>query len=449
MTVDLSLVPISPDDYRALIDHVLALGDKAEADYLELKGTLSFASGSRKEAAFIVARAIIGMANRSPLVAGHHLGGHGVILVGISDGAVTGAEEVDGADLRNAVTSYVGDDGPNWRHVYIDHPDGLVLAIVVHPPKPGDHMHTLRKEFANSREGTPFVRAGDITRPANTADVRSLEARGKGSSGKSAHVVVEYTSTYDYVNPDYVRGWVQRVVDRARDELLFGLERTSSPMTGSREINKILAQTSGVGEPRGEARFRDEVGNWHEEASGLVDSVATEFLRFRLARGQLKVTNLPTTDSYLQGVEVQVDLPADVVVLSDVDRDYFHDYDEGDQFQAFSMLPERPAPWGKGRIYRDIIGSAPIFPIQPAVTVLPDVEVSFAEDGNRYRISWDVGDLRPRASITSDDLFAAYSTIDRSDDLEVHWRVTARGLDHVFEGSLTIARELGGGPELR
>jgi hypothetical protein len=81
----------------------------------------------------VVARAALGLSNRMPDTADKHLGGHGVVLVGLRGKQVLGAGEVDGAVLHDALQPYLGDSGPRWDYVYINHPDGLVLAVVVDP----------------------------------------------------------------------------------------------------------------------------------------------------------------------------------------------------------------------------------------------------------------------------------------------------------------------------
>jgi hypothetical protein len=82
----------------------LALGDLSEVDWLEVKGDLPFGDKSdRKRSAVVVARAALGLSNRMPDTADKHLGGHGVVLVGLLGQQVSGADEVDGAVLHDAL----------------------------------------------------------------------------------------------------------------------------------------------------------------------------------------------------------------------------------------------------------------------------------------------------------------------------------------------------------
>lgn len=121
MDVDLSRLPTGTAGWQALVDHTLALGDLSEVDYLELKGKLGFAvKVDRKRSAVVVARAVLGMANRMPDAAGRQLDGHGVVLVGVDRGQVVGAEQVDGAVLHDALEPYLGKDGPGWDYVFLN-----------------------------------------------------------------------------------------------------------------------------------------------------------------------------------------------------------------------------------------------------------------------------------------------------------------------------------------
>lgn len=53
-------------------------------------------------------------------------------------------------------------------------------------------------------------------------------------------------------------------------------------------------------------------------------------------------------------------------------------------------------------------------------------------------VTWFVGDLRPRSiELGGDDKFAVV-TDEHADEVVVHWRVTAKGVDHVFEGESAI-----------
>jgi hypothetical protein len=204
MDADLSRLPIGTESWCALIDHALALGDLAEGDYLEIKGTLPFSpSAARKTSAVTLARAVLGLANRMPDLAQRHLGGHGVILVGLRDQNIVGTEDIDGAALRDALQPYLGEDGPQWEPNFVVHPNGLVLAIVVHPPEWGDRIHACRKEYSavsgtlQVRDGDVFVRVPGKTQPATSTDVAALERRRDQSSHKGVNLALNYGDRFD------------------------------------------------------------------------------------------------------------------------------------------------------------------------------------------------------------------------------------------------------------
>ncbi|WP_415840902.1 hypothetical protein, partial [Nocardiopsis rhodophaea] len=342
MEADLSRLPTGTSGWLALACHAASLGDLSEVDWLELKGALPFTERQdRKRSAVVVSRAILGMANRMPDIAQKHLSGYGVVLVGIDNRSVVGAEPVDGAVLRDAVKAYIGEDGPRWDHQFIDHPDGLVLALVVDPPQWGDHIHACRKDYSADdtklaiRDGEVFVRVPGKTRPATSHDLSQLERRRSRAPHTGADLRVEYDGAFDRIVTENVRELVESMVDDEAADLLSELpsDPPSWPLytPGSRAL---FSQTAGLGDRRSPDRFRADVEEWQEQSKELLDDVVTEFFRHHLARGRLLMRN--ESDRYLESVRVQVQFPPGVVVLMGSDTNYC---DHGGQFQVFQLLP--------------------------------------------------------------------------------------------------------------
>jgi hypothetical protein len=454
MDADLSRLPAGTGGWLALVNHALALGDLSEVDYLELKGALSFTEKQdRKRSAVVLSRAILGMANRMPDLAGKHLSGSGVVFVGIDQSTVVGAESVDGAVLRDLIEQYVGEDGPAWDHQFINHPDGLVLALIVDRPQWGDRIHACRKDYSDDatrlsvRDGDVLVRVPGKTRPASHHDLANLERRRAKAPHTGAQVSVTYAGAFDRTSRANVRELLEGMVEAEADELIGGIPAPvpRSPYTNG--IQAILEQTSARPDRRSTQQFRAEVEKWREECWEVTEGVVTEFLRHMLPHGTFVIRN--ESDRYLENVRVQVSLAPDVTVLMVSDTDYC---DHGGQFRPLQMLPDRPAKYGDlkpyGLAYSGILSS-----IKPVVPNLPspnmDVEVTPAG----CVVSWYVGDLPPRATVTADEEFAVFT----DENLHVHnqdaaershepmpteilgaWAVTARAVDHVFQGEVTM-----------
>lgn len=188
--MDVDLSPADRDRRLAGAGRPHLGSDLSEVDYLELKGKLGFAvKVDRKRSAVVVARAVLGMANRMPDAAGRQLDGHGVALVGVDRGQVVGAEQVDGAVLHDALEPYLGKDGPGWDYVFLNRPDGLVMAVVVNPPHWGNRIHACRKEYSaedgslSVRDGDVFVRVPGKTRPRYRV-AKTKRPLGSGPCGR-------------------------------------------------------------------------------------------------------------------------------------------------------------------------------------------------------------------------------------------------------------------------
>lgn len=434
MEADLSRVPTGNAAWLALIDHALALGDLAEVDYLEFKGELPFTDRSaRKRSAATLARAILGLSNRLPDIAERHLGGYGVVLVGIRGHAVVGAEQVDGAVLHDAIQPYVGDDGPRWDYTYTRHADGLVLAVVVDPPGWGDPIHPCRKEFS-SDDGKVHVRDGDIftrvpgkTRRSTSTDLADLQRRRDRSPMQSVQLSVGYTDTFDHVDTDSVIQIIARAVDQKADELLDSLHvRSEDPLAGVKFSATLHALS---GDTRSPGQFEAAVERWRAEAHAKAPSVADDFYRYELARGRWTLQN--ESDRYLEAVRVEVQFPPGVKVLAESDADYC-EHRHG--FDFLGLLPDPPKEWGT-QSFLDFPLISPI-PLNNMLAAKHPFAVEVSDSG--ATVTWYAGDLRPHSTeVGGADTFAVV-TDEHMSELAAGWRVTARGVDHLFEGQLTI-----------
>jgi hypothetical protein len=454
MDVDLSRLPPGTAGWLALADHALALGDLSEVDYLELKGALPFnARQDRKRSAVVLSRAILGMANRMPDAAERHLGGYGVVLVGIDQQAVVGAEQVDGAILRDAVEPYVGEDGPRWDHQFIDHPSGLVLAVTVDPPQWGDRIHACRKEYSDHasglgvRDGDVLVRVPGQTRQATSYDLAQLELRRSRAPHTGAQVRVSYVGAFDRTSRSNVHELIEGMVDEVADELLDGIPAPVPRSPYSVGVQAILEQTAARADKRSPDRFRADVEEWRGACGEALPGVVTEFLRHTLEHGTFAIEN--ESDRYLENVRVKVTFPPAATVLMASDTDYC---DHGGQFRPFQVLPDKPAKYGDLKPYG--LGDYVLPRVTPVVPDLPALNLDVEQTDDGYVVSWYVGDLPPRGRSKADEEFAVF--IDENlhehhhdatpeghhpmpTEVTAAWQVTARGVDHVFQGELALS----------
>lgn len=168
------------DELVALVRAVHNARPEDETHSLEWKA--SYANLTSDSTSYAIARAILGMANRSVSVARATFQGFGYILIGVEPGALAGQQVPDSAVLLNAVRRYTGPGRPVWdpRTVSVD--GKQVLVISVQSPRPGDRIAVLYKSYQPEKgslvkEGTIFVRQAGATEPASRADLDMLQQR--------------------------------------------------------------------------------------------------------------------------------------------------------------------------------------------------------------------------------------------------------------------------------
>src|SRR5262249_2152274 len=148
-----------------------AAAAESEPDWLEWKSTVDL---SEKRWQYEIARFVLGAANRMPHRAAQQADGHGYMLLGVEPQNLCGVTRIDNADLERGVCAYTGRDGPHWSPEYVEISGVDVLVVTVAPPKAGDPIFALAKEF-NHPDGTVFVRRSGKTERATNAEHRQLQ----------------------------------------------------------------------------------------------------------------------------------------------------------------------------------------------------------------------------------------------------------------------------------
>lgn len=424
MEFDQSRLPTGRSGWIAVIDHALSLGDLSELDYLELKGALSFEKACARASGATIARAVLGLANRMPDVAGQHLAGHGVILVGIAGGKVVGADEADPAEVRPRITLYVGEDGPGWDFQYVKHPGGLVLVVVVDPPRWGDPIHTWRRETTLNerpiREGEIFVRTSR-TQPATSVDVKNLSRRLTASPHSSVEPRIEFRGQFDRVVFASVTAHVRKIIDQLVEKRLDPVPSGINSLFTHRGLGDL---TLGL-EKRTPAEFRQQMTKWRESALERTDAAAIDLMRHTLPKAELVISNPSVT--YLPGVVVRFEIPAGFNVLLESDREHTDSRGECDLVRH---LPVSPPAWEGA----DFLCYAQRSGMNGQ---LAWGKLTLEDQLDRTVLTWDVGDLRSEGIKRSDGKLAVW-TEQQVQQVAVPWTMTATGVDHVYRGQVSI-----------
>lgn len=288
---------------KALVEAVRDSDDPgAEHHAIEWKGSLDL---DKAAGAYAIARTLLGYANRGVSAAKRHFEGLAYLIVGVELGRVEGMPRWDGEKLGPAIERYVGADGPTWQHDNIT-VDGLnVIVFTVEAPKPGDHIHTLRRAYPGddgkeaAREGEVFVRRGARTERSNSAELKELERRLLAAN-LSHEISVDLEPSVPSpsfafsirVDQAEVESWVQPLAD----ELLAPLEVeqgvASSSFLGVSGFTRLSQAES-----RTPQQFRAEVADYLEELrsfvpeklrSTLAEVAFKRPLRFRLTNPSLE-----------------------------------------------------------------------------------------------------------------------------------------------------------------
>jgi hypothetical protein len=165
-----------PDELLMLVGAIVRASPNDEPDWLEWKRGMDL---SQKATQGTIARAVLGMANRTVSDAARNVGGLGYVVIGAEAGSVSGVTEIDPAALGQGLQPYLGSEGPSWGMAYVRAEGKPVLVITVEPPKPGDRIRALQKETEGQkyRPGAVFVRRPGQAIQAEPGDIRALEDR--------------------------------------------------------------------------------------------------------------------------------------------------------------------------------------------------------------------------------------------------------------------------------
>lgn len=172
---------------RSILDRVLAVGDEAETNYLEVKSALDPTStaGAAK-----VAKFLLGAANRRPEEAVRYFHGYAVLVIGAQKSRAGGvARGVEAHELEDRIRPYLGPQFPAFEfgRIGVD-ADREVLFIIAQPPKDGQSIFPCHKSFHGNKgqecldDGAIYVRGSSNTRPARAGEVLALVERARSAS---------------------------------------------------------------------------------------------------------------------------------------------------------------------------------------------------------------------------------------------------------------------------
>lgn len=445
---------------ESLVRFVVATNTKNETDWLEWKVGLDLLAADGR---FSVAKQIIGFGNRDP-ARRLDAGGCAYVVLGAEPTNLAGQTSLDPADLTSGLRRYVGDDGPAWSPLWVT-VDGVdVLVITVEPPRPGDHIHTLRKEVPGGlQEGTVFIRRPGGTHQASTAEHRMLQRRLLDRPGDDA-LELSVRVEPEEIRPLDLDREVEEWIGQQRSALLDPLEKhrrtAAAPRKGisvhkvfesdaykasqdaadqMRELQETIRQLSATPlltktepETRTEEEFETEVEAYLEQSRTDAPEQAKE-LYVQLGIAHLALTVENDTIRNIPSIEVTLTLDGEVFSF-DANR------------APAAPLAVRPRPWGPIK--------RPVFPDTRAFLGLSDVgrfsSMSAAigpvapppfrtDNHGSTTIRFRPVDLRPGHAVS---LPSVNVLVVRTPDVDVirgRWHATSNGVDGIVQQEIEIA----------
>ena len=315
LVVDSSRAFRSPLEVTALVQAIIGASPNDESDWVEWKnGALML---GQKTAYFAIARHTLGMANRLPESAALHAEGCGYIVIGAEPGQYQGVTEVDPADLDAGIRPYLGSDGPRWSAQYVrpEPNGGPVLVVTVEPPRRGDPIFTLRKEFERYLAGAIFVRGPGRTDQAAPGDVQRLADR-YAAANNSITLHVRPTGADDSLSipldADHTSVFEAWEV-RARAELLS----PSPPPESTSSFS--LADTFRRNLDEEQEKYQAEVDRYLKECrTCYLTTVATLIAQDSDKLARLSLVN--TSDRNYTDIRIEIRIQARLIYIQDPDK---------------------------------------------------------------------------------------------------------------------------------
>lgn len=395
-----------------LIEAIKGATEHDETHWLELKSHLDLSSAEGK---FSIAKALLGLANRSPEVAMKHCEGCAYLVVGADQNGVNGVVEVDAAILEQQLAAYLGggDSAPRYDPRYVRLGDTSVLVCTVEPPRAGDRMKTLHKGYNNFPAGTVFKRGIAKTEVASPGDIAMLEDRylaGLSEADMDLDVAIKVSGQGLVQLTDYsVEEETAKWLARERDVLMERVPDNGSTAAES-PFARLLQPRDGSSFSADRERYLRRVEQYLSECRMMLRrAVIRDLVLSEDNRLVVHATN--PSDATLTSVRLKIEIVTAAVIALDGPPEE-------------SRLPLRPK-WESSALGIPLMGNAEVDldfeSLRPAGRGRPG-EVN-VPDGHRGRvILWNLGDIHPHQSQDGDEVTIAVGT---STPVELRWTATA------------------------
>ncbi|MCU1698972.1 MAG: hypothetical protein JWR34_5035 [Mycobacterium sp.] len=385
----------TPDELRELVEAIHnSPANAQETDWLEWKSSLDLGT---PEGRFAVGKAILGFANRSVEQAHLKCAGVAYMVVGIEPGTAPGVTPVDHATLGQRIKTYT--DGPRWTPHYVPFSGVEVLVIVVEPPRAGDPIHTLQKEFSNDKTrhkaGAIFHRGAAHTEPAGPKEIAMLQERLlHGARQPDLDLALGPTAeplTRLHAGRDQLASWLTRheryvQAHSAAPPPPPQPPPSAEPQTPYERLAGLSA-FSGIGStflagmyinPKDRDEYDRRVKSYLTKVRrGLLGNIVKSIVRSD-GKNKVYLTVGNLTDDPVAGVQFTVTVPSSRLLV----------YTSPPSVDQLPPLPKWPDE------FRDRMAHVPLSALPHDYDFDPHGG-SVSETSEAFEVTWDVGDLRP------------------------------------------------------
>lgn len=444
-------------DLRRLLDAVVSADEHDEIDWIEWKSTLDL---SGKDGCCTIARTILGMANRPPESASVACEGLGYLVVGAAPGCVDGVRSVDPAQLDDRIDTYLGGAiGPRWTPTYVTRDERTVLVVTVEAPQLGDPIFSLRKEFGVHPSGAVFVRKKGRTVRAIADDMDALQRRLMAkprAAGSEVDVRPVGDVPLSWIDPTSTESSIEDWVSEQRDRLVRDARRLDQVRHSHGEDDDDLDGVLGAtGIYRKFARQQESVIRMMEQANSLSRFTQQEDTRTledfidqvdRWAEAATEAAGAALPERYVAaglGVLAFEIENLSTRFLPDVELEVYFGFENARGFDDepdMHPLPRPPRPFGKPKPTMDF--SSALLSSSLASPMIPSFDNvigrrTWVEDGS-IKVKFHVGDLRPQATDTSDDVYVFLTERPEGGMLTGSWTATMRDQDGLLRGQVEV-----------
>jgi len=432
-----------PADQWRLIEAVRDALAADEANWIEWKSTLPL---SERAGRFIMAKNILGMANRHPEESARFCDGLGYVIIGAQPGEISGVEQIDPAKLDDGLRAYLGPNGPEWSPNLVAMAEMKVLILTVEAPRWGDPIYLLRKSYQpetgkGADNGAIFVRRKGSTTIADAGEIDMLQDRARRRPDADLSVSLDWLGQPLILTPiDQSRlsqeMWIQSERDRLLEPLCRHQEakrrgRVTNPMVAfSDQYSQLIAAAilppnlDFQKEKRTPEAYTREVEDYLAKCARELMAASFSALvkrgtnRLRLSLNNPTVRNLPD-------VALTLSLPGPIMAFDEV-PDY--------------GLPEPPRPFGTPRPSPNLFNPGLAHPgwmRSEALQRPPRVAVEIRQ-GDPATIRLRAGNLRP---LQSAELAEFHIVVLPRPEHEVlaTWEATSTGVDAVAHGEFRFS----------